>query len=158
MAFSLGVHPWCVYLFLLGHQSYWIRDPQGWPHLTITTSLNGNPLQYSCLENPMDKGAWQATVHRVAKSQTWLNDFTHTHTYTFLKALSPSTVTLEVKALTYKYWGDTIQSVILYELKNLLCHKVSSLILLCYHLLLSLQKHPRYKGYLINWWHPNLYP
>ena len=28
----------------------------------------GNPLQYSCLENPMDKGAWEATVHRVAKS------------------------------------------------------------------------------------------
>ena len=30
---------------------------------------NGNPLQYSCLENPMDRGAWWATVHRVAKSQ-----------------------------------------------------------------------------------------
>ena len=28
---------------------------------------NGNPLQYSCLENPMDRGAWQATVHRVTK-------------------------------------------------------------------------------------------
>ena len=31
-----------------------------------------NPLQYSCLENPMDRGAWQATVHRVAKSWTGL--------------------------------------------------------------------------------------
>ena len=31
---------------------------------------NGNPLQYSCLENPMDKGAWNATVHGVAKSRT----------------------------------------------------------------------------------------
>ena len=30
---------------------------------------HGNPLQYSCLENPMDRGAWQAAVHRVAKSQ-----------------------------------------------------------------------------------------
>ena len=30
---------------------------------------NGNPLQYSCLENPMDRGAWQATVHGVANSQ-----------------------------------------------------------------------------------------
>ena len=30
---------------------------------------HGNPLQYSCLENPMDRGAWQATVHRVAMSQ-----------------------------------------------------------------------------------------
>ena len=35
---------------------------------------NGNPLQYSCLENPMDEGAWQATVHGVAKSQTRLSD------------------------------------------------------------------------------------
>ena len=40
-----------------------------------------NPLQYSCLENPMDRGAWQATVHRVAKSQTRLSDFIHTHTH-----------------------------------------------------------------------------
>ena len=31
---------------------------------------HGNPLQYSCLENPMDRGAWQAAVQRVAKSQT----------------------------------------------------------------------------------------
>ena len=35
---------------------------------------NGNPLQYSCLENPKDRGAWWATVHRVAKSQTRLKD------------------------------------------------------------------------------------
>ena len=33
---------------------------------------NGNPLQYSCLENPMDRGAWQATVHRVTNSWMWL--------------------------------------------------------------------------------------
>ena len=33
---------------------------------------NGNPLQYSCLENPMARGTWQATVHRVAKSRTQL--------------------------------------------------------------------------------------
>ena len=33
---------------------------------------HGNPLQYPCLENPMDRGAWQAMVHRVAKSRTWL--------------------------------------------------------------------------------------
>ena len=35
---------------------------------------NGNPLQYSCLENPMARGAWWATVHGVVKSQTGLND------------------------------------------------------------------------------------
>ena len=38
---------------------------------------NGNPLQYSCLENPMDGGAWWATVHGVTKSQTQLSGFTH---------------------------------------------------------------------------------
>ena len=39
---------------------------------------NGNPLQYSCLENPMDGGAWEAAVRGVAKSQTRLSDFTFT--------------------------------------------------------------------------------
>ena len=49
---------------------------------------NGNPPQYSCWENPMDRGAWQATVHGVAKSQTrlhmhpWTHTHTHTHTHT----------------------------------------------------------------------------
>ena len=38
---------------------------------------NGNPLQYSCLENPMDQGTWWATVHGVTKSQTQLSDFTY---------------------------------------------------------------------------------
>ena len=37
---------------------------------------NGNPLQFSCLEDPMDRGAWWATVHLVAKSQTRLSDLT----------------------------------------------------------------------------------
>ena len=37
---------------------------------------NGNPLQYSCLENPMDGGAWWAAVHEVAKSWTRLSNFT----------------------------------------------------------------------------------
>ena len=39
---------------------------------------NGTPLQYSCLENPMDRGAWWAAVDGVAKSRTRLNDFTFT--------------------------------------------------------------------------------
>ena len=43
---------------------------------------HGNPLQYSCLENAMGRGAWWATVRRVAKSQTLLKRLnTHTHTY-----------------------------------------------------------------------------
>ena len=40
------------------------------PVRSLARERNVNPLQYSCLENPMDGGAWQATVHGVAKSQT----------------------------------------------------------------------------------------
>ena len=52
----------------------------------------GNPLQCSCLENPMDRGAWRATVHGVGKSQTLLSDSAHmgvcahTHTHTCTRA------------------------------------------------------------------------
>ena len=42
---------------------------------------NGNLLQYSCLENPMDRGAWWATVHGVTKSQTRLSNFTFTFSF-----------------------------------------------------------------------------
>ena len=49
---------------------------------------NVNPLQKSCLKNPMDKGAWRATVHGVAKSQTWLS--THTHVDSSVLACSVS--------------------------------------------------------------------
>ena len=41
---------------------------------------NGNPLQYSCLANPMDRGAWLAAVHGITKSRTWLKRFSrHAH-------------------------------------------------------------------------------
>ena len=39
---------------------------------------NGTPLQYSCLENPMDGGAWKAAVHGVAEGRTWLSNFIFT--------------------------------------------------------------------------------
>ena len=42
---------------------------------------NGNPLQYSCLDNPMDGGAWWATVHWVVKSRTRLSDLTNLKVY-----------------------------------------------------------------------------
>ena len=45
---------------------------------------NGNPLQYSCLGNSMDRGGWRATVHGVEKSQTSLSNQEHTHTPTRL--------------------------------------------------------------------------
>ena len=53
---------------------------------------NGTPLQYSCLECPMDGGTWQATVHGVTKRQTALSNWIHTH--------SQNSGTL----LTYIYW------------------------------------------------------
>ena len=54
---------------------------------------NNNPLQYSCLENPMDRGAWWAIVHRVAKSQRQLKQlnmhaYIHTYIYIYIHALS----------------------------------------------------------------------
>ena len=51
----------------------WGRSPGGG---------HGNPLQYSCLENPMDRGAWQATVHKVAQSWTQ-HTCMHTHRHIF---------------------------------------------------------------------------
>ena len=54
---------------------------------------NGNPLQYSCLENPMDRGAWQATVHGIAKSQARLS------THTSVTAIIISSVSGRVYAL-----------------------------------------------------------
>ena len=71
-----------VFLWPLGH--IWLP----WQLVILSWNLsyitigpgegNGNPLQYSCLENSMDGGAWWATVHGVAKSQTRLSDFTLT--------------------------------------------------------------------------------
>ena len=48
---------------------------------------NGNPLQYSCLENPMDRGAWWATVHGVSKSRTQLK-LLSTDTYSISNPVS----------------------------------------------------------------------
>ena len=59
-----------------------MQSPTEWNNLSLVQVSsgegNGTPLQYSCLENPMDRGAWWAAVHGVAKSQTRLSDFTFT--------------------------------------------------------------------------------
>ena len=49
-----------------------------WQCIVSSGEGNGTPLQYSCLENPMDGGAWKAAVHGVARSRTRLSDFTFT--------------------------------------------------------------------------------
>ena len=58
--------------------------------LSCTGEGNGTPLQCSCLENPMDGGAWWAIVHGVAKSRTRLSDFTFTfHFHALEKEMAP---------------------------------------------------------------------
>ena len=59
----------------------WLLSPLRVIYHTLAMHIgegNGNPLQYSCLENPMGGGAWWAVVHGVAKSRTRLRDFTFT--------------------------------------------------------------------------------
>ena len=59
---------------------------------------NGNPLQYSCLENPTDGGAWWAAVHEVTKSRTQLSNFTFPFHFNALeKAMAPHSSTLAWK-------------------------------------------------------------
>ena len=58
---------------------------------------NGNPLQYSCLENPTDGEAWWATIHRVAKSWTWLSNFTHS----LIWAINTTHARLVVKSIVW---------------------------------------------------------
>ena len=61
-------HVICEQSFTFYYQSVYLLLGEG----------NGHPLQYSCLENPMDRGAWWAEVHGAAKSRTQLSDFTFT--------------------------------------------------------------------------------
>ena len=55
----------------------------------VTWDGNDNPLQYSCLENPMDRQAWRATVHGAAKCQTGLNNFNWMHASFIFAFLTP---------------------------------------------------------------------
>ena len=74
-----------------------LRSSKGTPKPT-SGEVNSTPLQYSCLENPMDRGVWWATVHGVAKSQTWLSNFSFTfHFHALEKAMAPHSSTLAWK-------------------------------------------------------------
>ena len=93
---------WPANSLLLSHQIS--PSPLPYPKATCGEG-NGTPLQYSGLENPMDGGAWWAAVHGVAKSQTWLSDFTFTfHFYALEKAMAPTPVFLPGES---QGWGRT---------------------------------------------------
>ena len=72
---------------------------------------NGNPLQHSCLENPMDGRAWWAAVHGVAKSRTQLSDFTFTfHSHALEKEMATHSSVLAWRILGIvgcHLWGRT---------------------------------------------------
>ena len=79
-----------------------IRDTGSIPGLGRSPGgEHGDLLQYSCLENPMDRGAWQATVHGVAKSWTWLKQL-NTHNTHESYSSSASLLTFDV---VYLYFG-----------------------------------------------------
>ena len=77
---------------LLTPLPWWLRGKESTCNAGDTGSIpelkrspgegNGNPLQCSCLGNPMERGAWWATVHGVAKSRTQLSDYNHQHLLT----------------------------------------------------------------------------
>ena len=81
--------------------------------LSVSVSVNGTPLQYSCLENPMDGGAWWAAVHGVAKSRTQLRDFTfsfHLHALEKEMATRSSVLGWRIPGWSpvgYRLWGCT---------------------------------------------------
>ena len=66
---------------------------------------NGTPLQYSCLENPMDGGAWWAAVHGVTKSRIRLSDFTFTFHFHALKEMAPHSSILPGES---QGWGSLV--------------------------------------------------
>ena len=83
-------------------------------YTSISGEDNGTPLQYSCLENPMDGGAWWAAVHGVAKSWTRLRDFTVTfHFHALEKEMATTPVFLPGESqgqgslVGCRLWGRT---------------------------------------------------
>ena len=74
----------------------------------VIREANGTPLQYSCLENPMDGGAWWAAVHGVAKSSAQLSDFTFTH---WRRKWQPTPVFLPGESQGWGAWWAAIYGV-----------------------------------------------
>ena len=77
-------------------------------HLSEIGEGNGTPLQYSCLGNPIDRGAWWAAVHGVAKSRTRLNDLTFTFHFHALEkemATHSSVLAWRIPGMGHPWWA-----------------------------------------------------
>ena len=101
------IHIWGMWLFvkcmnllpIASQVAQWLKNPPGIAGDAGDTILipglgrssgggDGNPLQYSCLENSVDRGACWATVHGLAESQTWLSNWSRMHTRVFVKCMN----------------------------------------------------------------------
>ena len=80
----------------------------GAPQNKVCGEGNGTPLQYSCLENPMDGGAWKAAVHGVAEGWTRLSDFTFTR---WKRKWQPTPVFLPGESQGRGAWWATVSEV-----------------------------------------------
>ena len=89
---------------------------------------HGDPLQHSCLENPMDRGAWQSTVHRVAKSQTW-EKWLSTHARTKWTQTPPNTISWfsEEWFSLFSFWGPLVPGKGLSRTSSSHLHSLTSL-------------------------------
>ena len=84
--------------------SYWVQDLKTWLLSSNVNSLgggHGNPLQYSCLENPMDRGAWRVTVQEVIKRWAWLKQLSM-HAMWFKESINISRNLVIMNILTLK--------------------------------------------------------
>ena len=84
-------------------------DPGLTPGLRSPGEENGNPLQYSCLKNSMDRGAWWATIHGVAKIRTQLSDFTHYEQYWILDVVQERSKILFLKTELNNHMNNSTQ-------------------------------------------------
>ena len=104
---SLNIRKFTVHILLkpgLENFEHYFTSVWNECNCAVVWEGNGNPLQYSCLENPMDRRAWWATVHGVAKGWTWLSKFTFTflfHNMQFLDRMAQGVSSPTVKQLTW---------------------------------------------------------
>ena len=88
--------------------SSFVLPSLAWFYIFFWRRQSGTSLQYSCLENPMDRGAWWAAVHRVAKSWTWLSNFTfsfHFHALEKEMATHSSVLAWRIPGMVRAWWA-----------------------------------------------------